>query len=165
MPVDEGERLALGFDVGSVALKVAVTDLAGNLIEKSYTRTHGQPLETAFKVLAELLDHHPAEAFDLVAGTGTTGRLICQLLGVTPEDITEYDLPTHPLKEVDIKRARDAMANDPFIRHYKIWQKAIEKMLKMGVRVEQQALAKHGLDYVAKTYLPKKLKKISAFLP
>jgi DNA topoisomerase-6 subunit A len=88
-----------------------------------------------------------------------------RFLGVTPEDIKEYDLPTHPLKEVDIKRARDAMANDPFIRHYKAWQKAVEKMLQMGVRVEQQALAKHGLDYVAKTYLPQKLKSTSAFLP
>ena len=83
MPVDEGERLTLGFDVGSVALKVAVTDLAGNLIEKSYTRTHGRPLETTLRVLAELIEQHPAEAFDLVAGTGTTGRLICQLLGAT----------------------------------------------------------------------------------
>ena len=88
-----------------------------------------------------------------------------RFLGVTPEDIVEYDLPTHPLKDVDRKRANDAMKNDPFIRHYKQWQRAVEKMLKMGVRVEQQALAKHGLEYVARTYLPQKLKRIDAFLP
>jgi DNA topoisomerase VI subunit A len=41
----------------------------------------------------------------------------------------------------------------------------MEKMLKMGVRVEQQALAKHGLDFVAKTYLPQKLKAAKDFLP
>ena len=88
-----------------------------------------------------------------------------RFLGVTPEDIKEYSLPTHPLKEVDKKRANDALRNDPFIQHYKAWQGAVEKMLTMGVRVEQQALAKHGLAFVAQNYLPKKLKHISAFLP
>ena len=88
-----------------------------------------------------------------------------RFLGVTPEDIVRYKLPTHPLKEVDKKRANDAMRNDPFIRHYKSWQDAVEKMLDMGVRVEQQALAKHGLEFVANTYLPEKLKQIKAFLP
>jgi DNA topoisomerase-6 subunit A len=86
-------------------------------------------------------------------------------LGVTPEDIETYKLPTHPLKEVDRKRAMDAMKNDPFIRHHKTWQKAIQKMLKMGVRVEQQALAKHGLEFVAQNYLPEKLKTPTRFLP
>ncbi|MCB0220570.1 MAG: hypothetical protein KDH09_12795, partial [Chrysiogenetes bacterium] len=38
----------------------------------------------------------------------------CSYLGVTPDDITKYDLPTHPLKDVDIKRAKDAIKNDPF---------------------------------------------------
>ncbi|MCD4825595.1 MAG: DNA topoisomerase IV subunit A [Phycisphaerae bacterium] len=88
-----------------------------------------------------------------------------RFLGVTPDDIKAYDLPTHPLKEVDKKRANDALKNDPFIKHYKAWQKAIHKMLHMGVRVEQQALAKHGLEFVAREYLPKKLKEISKFLP
>jgi len=87
-----------------------------------------------------------------------------KFLGVTPQDIIDYKLPTHPLKEVDIKRARDAMKNDPFIRHYKAWLKAVEQMLSMGQRVEQQALAKHGLGFVADTYLPEKLRS-RAFLP
>lgn len=88
-----------------------------------------------------------------------------KFLGVTPDDIVTYKLPTHPLKEVDKKRAHDAMRNDPFIRHHKPWQQAMEKLLRMGVRVEQQALAKHGLDYVARTYLPDKLKQVEQFLP
>ncbi len=88
-----------------------------------------------------------------------------RFLGVTPNDIKEYDLPTHPLKDVDKKRANDAMANDPFIKHHKPWQAAVQHMLKMGVRVEQQALAKHGLSFVAQKYLPKKLKEIKKVLP
>lgn len=86
-------------------------------------------------------------------------------LGVTPQDIIDYDLPTHPLKEVDIKRAKDALRNDPFVKYHKPWQKAINQMLKMGVRVEQQAFAKHGLDFVVNQYLPDKLKNVSKFLP
>ncbi|MFC1498473.1 DNA topoisomerase VI [Verrucomicrobiota bacterium] len=87
-------------------------------------------------------------------------------LGVTPQDIIDYKLQdaTHPLEAVDIKRAKDALKNDPFIKHHKEWQKALNQMLKMGVRVEQQAFAKHGLNFVLEKYLPQKLKK-KQFLP
>ncbi len=87
-------------------------------------------------------------------------------LGVTPQDIIDYKLmdATHPLEDVDIKRAKDALKNDPFIRHHKEWQDALNQMLKMGVRVEQQAFAKHGLNYVLDSYLPDKIKK-AKFLP
>ena len=88
-----------------------------------------------------------------------------RFLGITPQDIVDYKLPTHPLKDVDIKRARDAIKNDPFIKHYREWIRAIEHMLKMGVRAEQQALAKHGLNYVIETYLPQKLAHPERFLP
>ena len=88
-----------------------------------------------------------------------------RFLGVTPGDITEYDLPTHPLKDVDVKRARDALKNDPFIRHHRPWREALEQQIAMGVRVEQQALAKHGLNYVIDEYLPRKMADTAAFLP
>jgi len=86
-------------------------------------------------------------------------------LGITPQDIVDYELPTHPLKEVDVKRAKDALKNDPFILHHKPWQQALQQMIRMGVRAEQQALAKHGLNYVMEEYLPQKLKKTGSFLP
>ena len=87
-------------------------------------------------------------------------------LGVTPQDIIDYELQdaTHPLEPADIKRAKDALKNDPFIRHHKEWQVTLESMLKMGVRIEQQAFAKHGLNFVLETYLPEKMKK-GKFLP
>jgi len=88
-----------------------------------------------------------------------------RFLGITPQDIVDYKLPTHPLKDVDIKRAQDAIKNDPFIRHYQTWVDAMEHLLKMGVRAEQQALAKHGLNYVIDTYLPEKLSAPERFLP
>jgi DNA topoisomerase-6 subunit A len=86
-------------------------------------------------------------------------------LGITPQDIVDYKLPTHPLKEVDVKRARDAIKNDPFFQHHKPWVAAMNQLLKMGVRAEQQALAKWGLNYVIDKYLPAKLKHTERFLP
>ena len=55
--------------------------------------------------------------------------------------------------------------NDPFVKHHKPWQAAINQMLKMGVRVAQQAFAKHGLDFVVNEYLPAKLGNTKKFLP
>ncbi len=88
-------------------------------------------------------------------------------LGVTPQDIIDFKLQdaTHPLQDVDIKRAKDALKNDPFFKAHKEWQKAIEQMLSMGVRAEQQALAKWGLNYVIDEYLPRKLENPNKFLP
>ena len=86
-------------------------------------------------------------------------------LGVTPQDIIDYQLPTHVLKEVDIKRARDALKNDPFFQVHKTWAAAIEQLLGMGQRAEQQALIKWGLNYVIDEYLPRKLAEAKKFLP
>ncbi|MBI2651484.1 DNA topoisomerase IV subunit A [Candidatus Woesearchaeota archaeon] len=88
-----------------------------------------------------------------------------KFLGVTPQDIIDYKLPTHPLKEVDVKRGKDALKNDPFIQHYKEWQKAIEQQIKMKARAEQQALAAWGLNFVMEKYLPDKLKNSKTWLP
>jgi DNA topoisomerase VI subunit A len=110
----------------------------------------------------------------LKVGSGNSAHLnqfFCvpqaRYLGVTPQDIIDFKLKdaTHPLQDVDIKRAKDALKNDPFIRMHKPWKKAIEQMLKMGVRVEQQAFAKHGLNHVIEKYLPSKLKHPERFLP
>ncbi len=88
-----------------------------------------------------------------------------RFLGITPQDITDYKLPTHPLKDVDVKRAKDAIKNDPFIQHHGEWVRALEQLVRMGVRAEQQALAKHGLNYVIDNYLPEKLRHPERFLP
>jgi DNA topoisomerase-6 subunit A len=88
-----------------------------------------------------------------------------KLLGVTPQDIKDYDLPTHPLEDKDKKRAQDAIKNDPFFRNTKEWVNALQEMVKMGVRVEQQAFAARGLNYVMETYLPEKLRNPRKMLP
>ena len=88
-------------------------------------------------------------------------------LGVTPQDILDFGLEdaTHPLLPVDVKRAKDALKNDPFFQAYPKWRKALKQMLKMGVRAEQQAFAKWGLNFVIEEYLPAKLRQKKKFLP
>jgi DNA topoisomerase-6 subunit A len=90
-----------------------------------------------------------------------------RFLGVTPQDILDFELQdaTHALSEGDIKRARDALQRDPFFRAHAEWMRAIEQLLQMGVRAEQQALAKWGLNFVIEEYLPRKLRNVGAFLP
>jgi len=110
----------------------------------------------------------------LKVGSGNAAhinRFFCvpraQYLGVTPRDIAEFDLQdaTHPLSRTDIKRAKDALKNDPFFAAHPQWIAAIKQLLEMGVRAEQQALAKWGLNYVIEQYLPRKLAEPESFLP
>lgn len=110
----------------------------------------------------------------LKVGSGNAAhinRFFCvpraRFLGVTPQDIVDFGLEdaTHPLSKTDVKRAEDALANDPFFRASPQWIAAIRQQLEMGVRAEQQALAKWGLNYVIDDYLPQKLASPESFLP
>lgn len=110
----------------------------------------------------------------LKAGSGNAAHINqfysvprARFLGVTPRDIVDYGLEdaTHPLLKTDIKRAQDAIKNDPFFAAHPEWIAAIEQLLSMGVRAEQQALAKWGLNYVIDEYLPRKLADQTSFLP
>ena len=88
-----------------------------------------------------------------------------KFFGITADDIEVYKLPTHPLKEIDIKRIKDGLNNDPFVRHHKPWQMALKRLAQMKVRAEQQALAIHGLNFVISDYLPEKLENEKSWLP
>ncbi|MGO8914088.1 MAG: hypothetical protein ACLQDM_32875 [Bradyrhizobium sp.] len=110
----------------------------------------------------------------LKVGSGNAAhinRFLCvpqaRFLGVTPQDIVDFGLEdaTHKLTATDIKRAHDALRNDPFIMAHPEWIAAIKQLLKMGVRAEQQSLAKWGLNYVIDEYLPRKLANTGGFLP
>lgn len=108
----------------------------------------------------------------LKVGSGNAAhinRFFCvpqtHFLGVTPQDIHDYKLPTHPLADVDQKRAKDALKNDPFFKQHRSWIKAIKMLLKDEHRAEQQAFATHGVKYVHEVYLPQKLEDVGQFLP
>lgn len=79
-------------------------------------------------------------------------------IGIRPEDIVQYDLPTDPLSDSDIN-ALESELTDPRFDSGK-WREQIELQLEIGKKAEQQALASHGLDFVTDTYLPTRLDEL-----
>ncbi len=79
-------------------------------------------------------------------------------VGMTMGDIEKYELEnvTEKLKDTDKKRIKEEM-DYPWFKHNQEWIEQLKKMLDMGVRIEQQALANKSLDFVAKEYLPEKI--------
>lgn len=149
----------------------------------------GVPTRATRRFIRRLTDHNDLPVYCFVdcdpygfaniyrtlkAGSGNAAHINqfysvprARFLGVTPRDITDFGLEdaTHPLLKTDIKRAQDAIQHDPFFASHSEWIAAIEQLLKMGVRAEQQALAKWGLNYVLDEYLPRKLADPGSFLP
>ncbi len=78
-----------------------------------------------------------------------------EYLGIRPQDIRDYDLPTDPLKDSDIKALESELDDPRFDTEF--WREEIELQLELGVKAEQQALASRGLDFVTETYLPERL--------
>ncbi len=78
-----------------------------------------------------------------------------QYIGIRPEDIVEYDLPTDPLSDSDINALENELEDPRFQDEF--WREQIELQLDIGVKAEQQALAARGLDFVTDTYLPVRL--------
>jgi DNA topoisomerase-6 subunit A len=71
-----------------------------------------------------------------------------RFLGVLPEDVRKYDLPHYNVKESDpaearaLKKAKDALDNDPFFQDKKNKPLAdvLRWLIKEKIRCEQQAL-------------------------
>jgi DNA topoisomerase-6 subunit A len=78
-----------------------------------------------------------------------------EFVGIQPEDIVEYDLPTDPLADSDINALESELDDPRFMTDY--WEEQIELQLDIGKKAEQQALASRGLDFVTDEYLPERL--------
>ncbi|WP_128478123.1 DNA topoisomerase IV subunit A [Halorussus pelagicus] len=78
-----------------------------------------------------------------------------QFIGIQPEDIVEYDLPTDPLSDSDVNALESELEDPRFQTDY--WEEQIEIQLDIGKKSEQQSLASHGLDFVTERYLPERL--------
>ncbi len=76
-------------------------------------------------------------------------------IGVTPDDISNYSLPSDPFTNADLKRldelSRDARYSDPS------WMAHIDGFRRLRRKAEQQAFSRHGIDYVVDTYLADKI--------
>lgn len=85
-------------------------------------------------------------------------------VGMTLDDVEDYKLKnvTEKMKDGDIKRAKEMMEY-PWFQN-KEWQRQLKKAIDDKIRIEQQALANRSLDFVARVYLPEKIKN-QVFLP
>jgi len=81
-----------------------------------------------------------------------------EFVGVQPEDIVEYDLPTDPLADSDVNALESELEDPRFQTDY--WEEQIELQLDIGKKSEQQSLASYGLDFVTETYLPERLSEM-----
>jgi DNA topoisomerase-6 subunit A len=76
-------------------------------------------------------------------------------IGVTPDDIESYSLPSDPMTNADLRRL-DQLTKD--VRYAgSEWQGHIEAFRKLRRKAEQQAFSRYGIDYVVNNYLPDKL--------
>ncbi|QJT10425.1 acyl-CoA dehydratase activase [Oceanidesulfovibrio marinus] len=67
----------IGLDAGSVSVKVAVLDSEGAIVETSYERHFGRPLEKFLEILPDLLSRYPDAE---LAFTGTSGKYVASRL-------------------------------------------------------------------------------------
>ncbi|PSQ16634.1 DNA topoisomerase VI [Halobacteriales archaeon QS_8_69_73] len=81
-----------------------------------------------------------------------------QFVGIRPQDIVDYDLPTDPLGDSDVN-ALESELDDPRFQD-DFWTEQIELQLDIEKKAEQQALASRGLDFVTETYLPERLEEM-----
>lgn len=73
--------LYVGLDVGSGTAKVAVLNEKREILFSTYVRTHGQPIETAERVLSQVEERF-GNSLSGITCTGTAGKTISQILGV-----------------------------------------------------------------------------------
>ncbi|MFB6173705.1 MAG: DNA topoisomerase IV subunit A [Halobacteriales archaeon] len=78
-----------------------------------------------------------------------------RFVGVRPQDIVDYDLPTDPLSDSDVNALESELEDPRFQTEF--WEEQIELQLEIDKKAEQQALASRGLDFVTETYLPERL--------
>ena len=71
----------VGLDVGSGTAKVAVLSPEREVLYHTYQKTHGQPVETAARILKEVENRFGGELSGLTC-TGTAGKFISQILSV-----------------------------------------------------------------------------------
>jgi DNA topoisomerase VI subunit A len=90
-----------------------------------------------------------------------------RFLGISPRDIVDFGLDdvTHPLSTTDIKRAEDALQNDPFIMAHPSGSPPSNKCFKWAFGPSSRHWPNGGLNYVIDDYLPKKLANANGFLP
>ncbi len=79
LPGDSGPWF-LGLDIGSISIKAAWLDSAGNLVHQEYRRHFGRPFAAALAALSESAGRFPAESIRATAVTGSAAADLASLL-------------------------------------------------------------------------------------
>jgi DNA topoisomerase-6 subunit A len=83
-----------------------------------------------------------------------------RFVGLSSFDAEKYDIPGHvpmPLTDEDRRRAKEIREYPWFAK--KPWQKEIQHMERLGVKLELEALSSKGISYSTEVFLPRKLKE------
>ncbi len=83
-----------------------------------------------------------------------------KFLGITADDVINYDLRKHLIKlnNQDLSRMKQ-VANYDWFKDNKDWQRQLKMMKEFNGKVEIQALASRGISFISEVYLPSKIKK------
>ena len=83
-----------------------------------------------------------------------------KFVGITCDDVLNYDLKRHFIKltDQDISRLKQ-MQNYEWFAKNKEWQRQFKMMKDFGAKVEIQALSSKGISFISEKYLPEKIKK------
>lgn len=83
-----------------------------------------------------------------------------KFLGITCDDVINYDLKRHFIKltDKDVSRLKQMQNYEWFAKH-KEWQRQFKMMKEFGAKVEIQALSSKGISFISEKYLPEKIRK------
>ena len=83
-----------------------------------------------------------------------------RFLGVTADDVGNYDLKKHfiKFKDVDMTRLKQISDYDWFKKN-KEWQRQFKMMKDFGAKLEIQSLSSKGITFISEKYLPEKIKR------
>jgi DNA topoisomerase-6 subunit A len=83
-----------------------------------------------------------------------------KFIGITCDDVVNYDLKRHFIKltDQDISRLKQMQNYDWFVKR-KEWQRQFKMMKEFGAKVEIQSLSSKGISFISEKYLPEKIRK------
>lgn len=82
-----------------------------------------------------------------------------KFIGMSSFDAAKFDIPpavTIRVNDRDVRRAKE-IRDYPWFQK-KPWQREIDHMLKLGVKLELEALSSKDFSFITETYLPQKLR-------
>ena len=99
-------------------------------------------------------------SINLAYMSGTMTLQNARFLGITADDVTNYDLKKHFIKFKDVDFARlKQIADYEWFNKNKAWQRQFKMMKDFGAKLEIQALSSKGITFISDKYLPEKINK------